>query len=229
MAAHSLGGDREFAYLRLIELGIALSVERNHDRLLEMILLGAKELANADGGSLYLVEADSELRFVIMRNDTMGIAYGGTTGVPIPFPPVPLRDPDGAANTKSVVATAAVTGQTINLEDAYNAPGFDFSGTRAFDARTGYRSQSFLTVPLKNHDEDVVGVLQLINARSSDGHTIAFPAEGTPLVEALASQAAIALENQQLIAAQRNLFRSVLKIFDGAIDAKSGISIASPS
>ena len=222
MAAHSLGEDREFAYRRLIELGIALSAERNHDRLLEMILLGAKELTNADGGTLYLVgEAGRELRFEIMRNDTMGIAYGGTTGAPIPFPPVPLRDPDGAANTKSVVATAAVTGQTINLEDAYNAPGFDFSGTRAFDARTVYRSQSFLTVPLKNHDEDVVGVLQLINARSFDGHTIAFPAEGTPLVEALTSQAAIALENQQLIAAQRNLFRSVLKIFDGAIDAKS--------
>src|SRR5580765_5188610 len=139
MAAHSLGDDRELAYRRLIELGIALSAERNHDRLLEMILLGAKELANADGGTLYLVsEAGRELRFEIMRNDTMGIALGGTTGAPIPFPPVLLRDPDGAPNTKSVVATAAATGQTINLEDAYNAPGFDFSGTRAFDARTGY-------------------------------------------------------------------------------------------
>jgi HD-GYP domain-containing protein (c-di-GMP phosphodiesterase class II) len=156
-----------------------------------------------------------------MRNDTMGIALGGTTGAPIPFPPVPLRDPDGTPNTKNVVAAAAVTGQTINLEDAYNAPGFDFSGPRAFDARTSYRSQSFLTVPLRNHEGEVVGVLQLINARSPEAHTIAFAAEIVPLVEALASQAAIALDNQMLIAAQRNLFRSVLQIFDGAIDAKS--------
>jgi len=222
MVAHSPAEDREIAYRRLIELGIALSAERNHDRLLEMILVGAKELTNADGGTLYLVgEGGRELRFAIMRNDTMGIALGGTTGAPIPFPPVPLRDSDGAPNTESVVAAAAVTGQTINLEDAYNAPGFDFHGAREFDARTGYRSQSFLTVPLKNHDDEVVGVLQLINARSPEGETIAFPAEGTPLVEALASQAAIALDNQMLLDAQKNLFRAVLKIFDGAIDAKS--------
>src|SRR5712691_4015998 len=222
MSARSPVKDRELGYRRLIELGIALSAERNHNRLLEKILLGAKELTNADGGTLYLVsEAGRELRFEIMRNDTMGIAVGGTTGAPIPFPPVPLRDPDGTPNYKNVVAAAAVTGQTINLADAYNAPGFDFSGPRAFDARTGYRSQSFLTVPLRNHDAEVVGVLELINARSPDGRTVAFSAEITPLVEALAGQAAVALDNQMLIDAQRNLFRSVLKIFDSAIDAKS--------
>jgi HD-GYP domain-containing protein (c-di-GMP phosphodiesterase class II) len=222
MTARSPAEDREVAYRRLIELGIALSAERDHGRLLEMILVGAKELTNADGGTLYLVgEGGRELRFAIMRNDTMGIALGGTTGAPIPFPPVPLRDSDGAPNTKSIVAAAAVTGKTINLNDAYNAPGFDFHGAREFDARTGYRSKSFLTVPLKNHDAEVVGVLQLINARSAAGDTIAFPADGTPLVEALASQAAIALENQMLLDAQKNLFRAVLKIFDSAIDAKS--------
>jgi len=222
MASPSLAEDRELAYPRLIELGIALSAEHNHDRLLEKILLGAKELTNADGGTIYLVgEAGRELRFSIMRNDTMGIALGGTTGAPIPFPPVPLRDRDGVPNYKNVVAAAAVTGETINLADAYDAPGFDFSGTRAFDARTGYRSQSFLNVPLKNHEAEVVGVLQLINARSPDGQTIAFAAEIAPLIEALASQAAVALDNQMLIDAQRNLFRAVLKVFASAIDAKS--------
>ena len=135
MASPSPAKDRELAYPRLIELGIALSAEHNHNRLLEKILLGAKEMTNADGGTLYLVGEDGrELRFMIMRNDTMGIALGGTTGAPIPFPPVQLRDPDGTPNYKNVVAAAAVTGETINLADAYNAPGFDFSGTRAFDA-----------------------------------------------------------------------------------------------
>ncbi|MGC2415237.1 MAG: HD domain-containing phosphohydrolase [Stellaceae bacterium] len=222
MASASPALDREVAYPRLIELGIALSAERNHNRLLETILLGAKELTNADGGSLYLVgEAGRELRFTIVRNDTMAIALGGTTGAPIPYPPVLLRDADGTPNYKNVVAAAAVTGETINLADAYNAPGFDFSGMRAFDQRTGYRSQSFLTVPLKNHEREVVGVLQLINARARDGHTIAFAADIVPLIEALASQAAVALDNQMLLEAQRNLFRAFLRVFAGAIDAKS--------
>src|SRR5713226_9620158 len=174
MSARSPVKDRELGYRRLIELGIALSAERDHNRLLEKILLGARELTNADGGTLYLVSEDGrELRFVIMRNDTMRIALGGTTGAPIPFAPVPLREPDGTPSYTSVVATAAITGNTINLEDAYNAPGFDFSVARAFDARTGYRSQSFLTVPLKNHEAEVVGVMELINARSpDDGSTI---------------------------------------------------------
>jgi HD-GYP domain-containing protein (c-di-GMP phosphodiesterase class II) len=222
MASPSLVEDRELAYPRLIELGIALSAEHNHNRLLEKILLGAKEMTNADGGTLYLVgEGGRELRFMIMRNDTMGMALGGTTGAPIPFPPVPLRDTDGSPNYKNVVAAAAVTGETINLTDAYSAPDFDFSGTRAFDARTGYRSQSFLNVPLKNHEAEVVGVLQLINARSPEGKTIPFPAEIVSLIEALAGQAAVALDNQMLIDAQRNLFRAVLKVFASAIDAKS--------
>jgi HD-GYP domain-containing protein (c-di-GMP phosphodiesterase class II) len=222
MIAHSLVKDRELGYRRLIELGIALSAERDHNSLLEKILLGAKELTNADGGTLYLVSEDgSELRFMIMRNDTLNIALGGTTGVEIPFAPVQLHDPDGAPNHSNVVAQAAITGNTINLADAYNAPGFDFRGPRAFDQRTGYRSRSFLTVPLKNHDAEVVGVLQLINARSPAGDLMAFPAEIAPLIEALASQAAVALDNQMLIDAQKNLFRSVLKVFASAIDAKS--------
>src|SRR5216684_1491556 len=138
MSARSPVKDRELGYRRLIELGIALSVERNHNRLLETILIGAKELTNADGGTLYLVSEDaSELRFMIMRNDSMGIALGGTTGAPIPFPAVPLREPDGTPNHGNVVAQAAITGNTINLADAYNAPGFDFSGPRAFDRNTG--------------------------------------------------------------------------------------------
>src|SRR5437016_11463730 len=222
MSARSPAKERELGYRRLIELGIALSVERNHNRLLEKILLGAKELTNADGGTLYLVSEDgSELRFAIMRNDTMNIALGGTTETPIPFAPVQLREPDGSPNRSNVVAAAAITGTTINIADAYNVPGFDFSGPRAFDQRTGYRSQSFLTVPLKNHDAEVVGVLQLINARTPDGKTIPFPEETVPLIEALASQAAVALDNQMLIDQQRNLFRSVLKVFASAIDAKS--------
>ncbi len=215
--------DHEVRYRRLIELGIALSAERNFSRLMEKILLGAKELTNADGGTLYLVSDDrAELRFEIMRNDSLGIAMGGTTGVAIPYRPVALRDADGRPNLHNVAAAAAITAATINIEDAYDPPaGFDFSGPRAFDARTGYRSRSFLTVPLANHASEVVGVLQLINARDADGRTIAFSGDVTPTIEALASQAAVSLDNQMLLEAQKNLFRSFLQVFANAIDAKS--------
>jgi HD-GYP domain-containing protein (c-di-GMP phosphodiesterase class II) len=222
MTAHVLDAAPETGYRRLIELGIALSAERNFSRLMEKILLGAKELTNADGGTIYLVSEDGrELAYTIVRNDTLQIALGGTTGARISFPPIQLRRPDGTPNRSNVVAVAASTGETINLADAHNAPGFDFSGTRAFDERNCYRSKSFLTVPLKNHEAEVVGVLQLINARSGTGETIAFAAHIVPLIEALAGQAAVALDNQMLIEAQRNLFRAILRVFDSAIDAKS--------
>ncbi len=222
MVSASLFDETEIRYRRLIELGIALSAERDHSELMEKILLGAKELTNADGGTLYLVDGDrGEMRFAIMRNDSLGIAMGGTTGAPIPFPPVRLLGEDGKPNHTHVAAAAAITGHTINIADAYDAAGFDFSGPRAFDERTGYRSRSFLTVPLKNHDAEVVGVLQLINARERGGAVVPFAAELVPLIEALASQAAVALDNQMLLEAQKNLFRAFLQVFASAIDAKS--------
>jgi HD-GYP domain-containing protein (c-di-GMP phosphodiesterase class II) len=214
--------DREIQYRRLIELGISLSVERNRERLLETILLGAKELTNADGGTLYLVSEDrSELRFTIMRSDSMGLALGGTTGAPIPYPAMRLTEMADEQSHTNVAAFVAMTGRTINIADVYDEPAFDFSGTRSYDLHTGYRSQSFLALPLKNHDGDVLGVLQLINARRPDGDTIPFAPALEPVIEALASQAAVALDNYLLVESQKNLFRAFLKVFAGAIDAKS--------
>ena len=129
---------RERRYQRLIELGIALSAERNYNRLLEAILLGAKELTNADGGTLYLVSDDRRsLTFEVLRNDTLGTAMGGTSGIPISLPPVPLYDAEGKPNRKNVSAHAAVSATPINIADAYDDKHFDFTGTKAFDARTG--------------------------------------------------------------------------------------------
>ncbi len=221
MTAPMAQGQQDLGYRRLIELGIALSAEKNHNRLMEKILLGAKELTNADGGTLYQVEEGKRLRFEILRNDTLKTAMGGTTGKPIPFPPVPLYDEAGNPNHKNISASAALSGNTFNIEDAYDAVRFDFAGTKAFDAKTGYRSKSFLTVPLKNHDGEVVGVLQLINARDAQGAVIPFSAETAPLIEALASQAAIALDNQMLLDAQKQLFTSFIQLIASAIDAKS--------
>ena len=213
---------RERRYQRLIELGIALSAERNYNRLLEAILLGAKELTNADGGTLYLVSDDRRsLTFEILRNDTLGTAMGGTSGIPISLPPVPLYDAEGKPNRKNVSAHAAVSATPINIADAYDDKHFDFTGTKAFDARTGYRSKSFLTVPLKNHEDEVVGVLQLINAMDTENNVVPFSEEVTPLVVALASQAAMTLDNQMLLDAQKRLLLAFIQLLAGAIDAKS--------
>ncbi|NMM45150.1 HD domain-containing protein [Rhodospirillaceae bacterium KN72] len=207
---------------RLVELGIALSAEKNHDRLMEMILLEAKSIYNADGGTLYLVtEDETGLSFQIMRNDTLNIAMGGTTGKKIPFPPVPLYRPDGSKNMNNVASAVYHQATASNIADAYEAEEFDFSGTKKFDETTGYRSCSFLTVPMINTAREVIGVLQLINARDMGGTTIPFETSMQAMIEALTSQAAVALENQMLIQQQRALWNSLIEMIAASIDDKS--------
>lgn len=207
----------------LNEIGIALSSERDHDRLLENILLDAKNITHADGGSLYLRTEDDKLKFAIMRTDSLNFALGGTTGKDIPFPPLPMYNPEtGEPNHRNIATHAALTGRSVNIPDAYEAEGFDFSGTRAFDERTGYRSQSFLTIPMKNHTGEVIGVLQLLNARDPRTETvISFSADIQGIVESLASQAAVAVDNQMLLQSQKDLLDSFIKLIASAIDAKS--------
>jgi len=207
---------------KLQSIGVAVSSETDTDRLLETILVGAKQLTNADAGTLYRLAEDGRLHFAIVRNDSLGIVLGGPGAMSIPFEPVPLRDQHGRTNRDNVAACAALDGVTYNIADAYQARDFDFSGTRAFDARSGYISRSFLTVPLKNHDNDVVGVLQLINCIDpASGEVVAFSEADQRLVEALASQAAIALTKKALIDNQKALFESFIKLIAKAIDEKN--------
>ena len=207
---------------RLNAIGIALSAERDAARLLEMILLGAKEITGADGGTLYTVTDDNKLRFEIMRTDSLGIALGGTTGKEIPFAPLPLYGEDGTPNNNMVAAYSVLHDCTVNIEDAYEAEGFDFSGTRKFDEKTGYRSKSFLTIPMKNHENEIIGVLQLLNAlEEGSDDIIAFSAENQQLAESLASQAAVALTNHNLIEGLKQLFESFIELIAEAIDEKS--------
>lgn len=206
----------------LTEIGIALSAEKNHDRLLEMILEQAERITNADGGTLYSHTEDGRLKFEIMHTESLGIRMGGTSGVEVPFPSIALYDGQGRPNHKMVAAHAALTRRTVNIEDAYTSREFDFSGTRSFDQRTGYRSQSFLTVPMMNHENELIGVLQLLNARNPEtGEVQPFSAVHQKLVESLASQAAVTITNKSLIDAQRKLFDSFIQLIANAIDEKS--------
>jgi HD-GYP domain-containing protein (c-di-GMP phosphodiesterase class II) len=207
---------------RLNSIGVALSVEHDTNRLLEIILLGAKELTNADGGTLYTVTEDAKLKFEIMRTHSLNIAMGGTTGKQIPFPSLPIYLENGTPNTNMVAAYSVINAKTVNIPDAYLTEGFDFSGTRKFDENTGYRSKSFLTVPMTNHENEIIGVLQLINAINPlTKEIIAFSESHQRLVESLASQAAVALTNHNLINGLKDLFESFIKLIADAIDEKS--------
>ena len=208
---------------QLNAIGVALSKERDITRLLERILIAAKTITYADGGTLYRVTPDGqELQFEILRTDSLHIAMGGTSGKPINFPNLPLHDVQGGANDSLVAAYTVIHNQTVNIADAYTEPNFDFSGTRQFDERTGYRSQSFLAVPMKDHEGDVIGVLQLINATHPDtGKVVTFSSADQSLAESLASQAAIAITNRNLMLQLETLFESFISLINLAIDEKS--------
>jgi len=207
---------------RLNEIGIALSTERDTNKLFELILEEAKNITNADGRTLYMVDEKGNLKFEIMRNDSMNTVMGGTSGVKIPFPAVPKYFDDGEPNLSNVSAYAAITGETINIEDAYEEKGYDFSGAKAYDKSSGYRSKSFLTMPLKNHENEIIGVMQLINATDKDtGEVMPFTAEVQEQVESIASQGAVALTNKRLVEELKTLFESFIKLIATAIDKKS--------
>ena len=205
----------------LVDIGMALSAEKNLDRLLEMIVSEARRYTNADGGTLYLRNRSRDLDFTIVQSDSLGIRLGGAGGA-IDWQPVPLFTPDGRENHANVCAFCALKGETINIADVYDADGFDFQGTREFDARTGYRSRSMLLVPLRDHEDEVVGVLQLINCRDRrTGEVVPFPDQDIRDTESLASQAAIAVTNTRLVRELENLFNSFLRAIAAAIDEKS--------
>ena len=207
----------------LNRIGIALSKERDTSKLLETILIAAKTLLHADGGTLYrLEENNQQLRFEVLYNDSLRLYMGGVTGAPIPFPPISLYDSTGQPNTSMVVTYAVLNDTTVVIDDAYAEQNFDFSGTHHFDQQTGYRSRSFLTVPMKNHEEHIIGVFQLINAVDPEtGQVQTFSAADRQLAESLASQAAIALTNHQLIQQLKNLFEALITLINTAIDHKS--------
>jgi len=208
---------------KLSEVGAALSAERNPGRLLRLILTEARHLTNADGGTLYLLDEDRRhLRFEIVQTGSLGIDMGGSAGQEITWDPLPMVLEDGSPNHQNVSTHTALTGQVINIPDVYSVEGFDFSGTRTFDASTGYRSRSMLVLPLTNHEEEIIGVLQLLNALDpGSGEVVAFSRESERLARALASQAAIAVTNTMLIRELKELFDALIRVIATAVDEKS--------
>ena len=208
---------------RLNAIGIALSAQKDQSKLLEMILDSARELTHADAGTLYMVEPNNDaLRFTLVQNDKLNIYLGGTSKpVGDNFPLIPLHLTNGLPNERMIVAWSVLNKKTARIKDAYHEQGFDFSGTRSFDEKTGYRSKSFLTIPLLNHEGEVIAALQLLNKLNAAGETVEFDNEDQGIAESLASQAAVALTNRRLIDELRTLFDSFAQVIASAIDSKS--------
>jgi len=206
---------------KLLAIGTSLSKERNIDRLLEMILEDGQAVVNADGGTLYRVTDDQHLRFEILRNKTLKIASGGPSGGPVTIPPMPMFE-NGEPVLSKVATYCVHKDQTVNIEDAYTAKEFDFTGTRMFDEKLKYRSKSMLAVPMKNHEGEIIGVLQLINAVDPESGVVrSFSEQDQRIIESLASQAAVALTNRMLIIHLEELFESFISMINHAIDDKS--------
>ncbi len=209
---------------RLSHIGNALSIERDRDTLLEHIVLAAKEISCADGGTLYLVSPEGDmLEHVIVRTDSLKLAFGGTTGKHPPFKQLHIYDYEtGQPRLHRQVVYALIRKESVNIDDVYQSERFEFVGTREFDLKYGFRTRSVLTIPLLNHREESIGCIQLINAKDPEtGASIPFSETMEEIVSSLASQAAVIVDKETLIGEQKTLLESFIKMMAAAIDAKS--------
>lgn len=205
---------------------VELAATNDTQEIIERILEEAQDLTNSEGGTLYLVknqnELNASLEFEIIKNIKLDIHMGGKSGPAIPFNGIQLTEDNGIENHHNVAAFSANSKEVVNIEDVYDNEKFDFSGARDFDKQTQYRTRSVLTLPLLNHQHEVIGVLQLVNARHPDtGDIIGFSEHYIPLLKGLALYAAIALNNQILVQNLKNLLDAFVKTIAKAIDAKS--------
>jgi HD-GYP domain-containing protein (c-di-GMP phosphodiesterase class II) len=207
--------DRLHSQIRqLSDIGRAMSSVTDINVLLEMIVDLARNFTNADAGILYILDGQN-LRFEIVQNDSLNIRMGGKTGENIPFPPIELID-------INISAFAALNGISVNIPNVYETSLFDFTDPKSFDQLTGYTTKSMLVVLLRNHENDVIGVLQLLNAKDQEtGEIRTFSSDSEDLIEGLASQAAIAISKISLISDMENLFEAFVKVMATAIDEKS--------
>ncbi len=213
--------------------GSDIHKEKEQQAIMEIILNSARKLTNADGGTLYMVEEEysedhynpgeiksRKLQFEVLQNDTMGVYLKRTASSKIFLPPVPLEI-DGKPNQHNVSAHCAITGEIINIEDVYHARGFDFSGTKKYDATTGYRSKSMLVLPLRNHQFDIIGVMQLINRQTATGEIIPFTSSDLAILQAISYQAAVTLTTQILVQEQVDLFNSFVQVLAEGLGEKA--------
>lgn len=196
----------------IMRAGILLSSERNLNRLLDEVLTCAMEAAHCDAGTLYLLE-DNALHFKIMRNNTLK-TYSGGDDNDIDLPPVALQK-------GNVCALSLLEDRTIRIADVRTSTEADFSGPVRYDSITGYHTRSMLVVPMRNRDGDKLGVVQLLNCLDENGNVTEFPEEMALMVEWVASQSAISIQNARYVLDIKELFQSVVRMMSSAVDERT--------
>lgn len=199
-------------FRNIISIGIELTTEKDRNKLLERILEESMDVTNCDAGTLYVLE-DNALKFKVMKTLSMGVSQG-ENGEEIELPPVPLKE-------ENVCAYSAIHRKVINIKDVWCNDTFDFSGPKKYDAMTGYHTESMLVIPLANHEGEVIGVMQLINALDDEGQIIVFDEEYEFIILSLASQAAIAISNMRYTEELKEQLWSFTEALATAIDERT--------
>jgi len=205
---------------QLTKIGIALSAEKDINNFFNLVLEEAMNYTNSDGGTIYTVSDDKkylDFKIVCTRSKNIKLGFADTTK----WPSIPLFDDEGKPNLKNFASYVAHTGESSSIDDVYNQDIYDNSGTKKYDKANDYRTKSIVAIPLKNHENEVLGVIQLINAMDETGKIISYTKEHITMLTSLASQAAIALTNKLLIEGLENLLRQFIKSIAKAIDRKS--------
>jgi len=197
---------------RILDIGIQLTSEKSYAKLYELIMQAAMAITACDAGTLYICR-DDKLHFTIMRTNSQNI-YKGGDGEPINMPPVEMRE-------SNVCSYSAIHKKSINVADVYSDDSFDWQGPKKYDSITGFHTQSMLVIPLVNHEGQVLGVLQLINALNPEGNIIPFDPAYEYIIYSLASQASISLSNQMLIGELQELMSSFVTAMTTAIDSRT--------
>lgn len=210
----------ESKFEEIMKINLAFSSEHNKEKLLENILTLTRKLTNADAGTLYIKSKDEKtLQFKVVQNNSLNIFMGGTKEK-LNWNDLPIFLEDGSLNNKMVAVVCANEKRIINISDVYKTTKYKFEGTKQFDKKTSYRSKSMLVIPLINHENEVIGVLQLIN-KIKNQEIVSFDKFDEKVIISLASQAAMALTNMYLINSLEDFINAFVATIAKAIDAKS--------
>lgn len=196
----------------VVNIGIALTTEKDKNRLLEMILWKAMQISNCDAGTLYLYK-NEVLEFKIMKTLSQNVSRG-ENGEKIELPSVRMLE-------ENVCAYAAIHREMVNIEDVYYSDRFDFNGPKKYDAITGYRTKSMLVIPMADAEDELVGVLQLMNAQDENGEIVSFTEDDEFVLRSLGSQAAISLSNMKYVEEIKQQLYSFVSAFATAVDERT--------
>ncbi len=187
------------------QISTQLSRETDLQSQLAIVVEGAMDLTHADAGTLYSIFENQSLKFEVVLNRSLNIRKKAPE---IDFPNIPIHE-DGVANASMVVVNSVLLEKSILIDDIYDEDSYNFSGTRAFDEKTGYRTHSILTVPIFDFEKKIIGVIQLINAKNTQGEIRVFNGNDRDLVDLFVLQTAFTLSSKILIDKQKALFKSI--------------------